>query len=160
MKLGAMPGLTGVLARGVPLERAIARVPMNVPGDSGEGLPFGVSESVTLEVLAAGSAPPNPLDILESRRFEDLFARLRESYDMVIVDSPPVLGLSDVTALSHRVSGTLIVTRFGVVTSSSMNALARRLALMGGHVLGLVLNDSPAAPLEGYHGSPSVTTST
>jgi capsular exopolysaccharide synthesis family protein len=158
MKLGATPGLTRVLVGEVPLERAVARVPMNVPVNGGAGLPFTVTESVMLEVLAAGGVPPNPLDVLESRRFEDLFARVRESYDVVVVDAPPVLGLSDVTPLSKRVSGTLIVARSGVVTSTAMRALERQLSLIGARVLGLVVNDSPAAVSEAYYSAASLTT--
>jgi Mrp family chromosome partitioning ATPase/capsular polysaccharide biosynthesis protein len=92
-----------------------------------------------LDVLAAGSQPPDPVAFLESEAMGDIIAQLRERYDIVLIDAPPVLPVSDAMAISARVDGLVIVTRLEVVQKPMLRELRRELD--GAHVarLGLVL---------------------
>ena len=92
-----------------------------------------------LDVLAAGSQPPDPVAFLESEAMGDISAQLRERYDIVLIDAPPVLPVSDAMAISARVDGLVIVTRLEVVQKPMLRELRRELD--GAHVarLGLVL---------------------
>ena len=64
-----------------------------------------------LDVLPAGLIPPNPGELITSERLDDAFARFREWYDMVIVDTPPVGLVSDTLLLGRLADATLIVCR-------------------------------------------------
>ena len=154
LKLGASPGLTGALIGDTSPEAAVVRIPTAgayATRNGGSAPPGAIGPSRLLEVLPAGAVPPNPADVFESRAFDDLFTRLRSAYDIVVVDGPPVLGLSDTTPLSRRVSGTLIVARFGVATTTNQRALERQLSLVGARVLGLAMNDAPATNAGNYY---------
>ncbi len=66
-----------------------------------------------LWMLAAGPVPPNPAELLNSPRAKDVFAALAESFDLVLVDSPPVLPVTDAMVLSQYADGTLVVVAAG-----------------------------------------------
>ncbi len=75
---------------------------------SGGDLPFG-----GLSIITAGEEVPNPSELLESRRMERFLAYARAHYDIVIIDSPPVLAVSDALVLSPLVDGIVVVLRSG-----------------------------------------------
>jgi Mrp family chromosome partitioning ATPase len=58
-----------------------------------------------LWALSAGRIPPNPAELLGSRRFKDFLASLSEHFDCVVIDSPPVLAVTDVLLVAHATSG-------------------------------------------------------
>lgn len=93
-----------------------------------------------LNILTSGPIPPNPSEILSSEAMRQLLDRLSEEADMVVVDSPPVVGFTDAVILSNRNDGVLYVVRSGF---NSRKADAKALELLrqvNARILGVVLN--------------------
>jgi polysaccharide biosynthesis transport protein len=93
-----------------------------------------------LDVLPAGRVPPNPSELLSSVRMTDLLAEAGGRYDVVIVDSPPVLAVTDASVLSAIAGGTLMVVATGRRRQAELREALERLDHVGARVLGLVLN--------------------
>jgi capsular exopolysaccharide synthesis family protein len=94
-------------------------------------------------VLAAGSIPPNPSELLGSRNMEALLASLRMGFDIVIVDTPPLLPVTDGAVVATLVDGTVLVFRCGKTTAAQARSAAEALAAVDARVLGCVLNLTP-----------------
>lgn len=93
-----------------------------------------------LDVLPAGPLAPNPAELLQSESFLRLLDRLSERYDRVVIDSPPILPVTDAAILSTLADGTVVVVK-AFVTSRHMFAQAvRGLQAVGAHVAGCLLN--------------------
>jgi tyrosine-protein kinase Etk/Wzc len=93
-----------------------------------------------LEYLARGVVPPNASELLASERFTELLAKASERYDLVIVDSPPVLAVTDATVIGKRVGTTLMVARFQLNPPKEIDLAMRRLDTGGVRVKGAILN--------------------
>ncbi|MEQ7871371.1 polysaccharide biosynthesis tyrosine autokinase [Chromohalobacter salexigens] len=93
-----------------------------------------------LEYLARGVVPPNASELLASERFTELLAKASERYDLVIVDSPPVLAVTDATVIGKRVGTTLMVARFQLNPPKEIELAMRRLDTGGVRVKGAILN--------------------
>lgn len=99
-----------------------------------------VHQASGLHVLASGAKPPNPTEILQSNITHDLIRRLRASYDMVIIDAPPLLPVADASVLSTLVDGVLLVVRHGHTTRDQLGDAIGRLTQVGARLYGLVVN--------------------
>jgi succinoglycan biosynthesis transport protein ExoP len=121
------PGLSEVLAGTAPLEQACRHV---VVGDR-----------FTLHVLPTGRLPASPSGMLESPQMRDFLARVREDYDLVVLDTPPVNILTDAALLGAQADGVLIVVRAGVTDAAALAYAAEQLGHVGAPVVGVVLND-------------------
>jgi succinoglycan biosynthesis transport protein ExoP len=97
-----------------------------------------------LEVLPSGLVPPNPGEFVNSPELAELLIALRERADLVIVDTPPVLHVSDAVALSSLMDGIVVLTRLGVVRRQTLHELARQLEGVPAPVLGFVVTDAAA----------------
>lgn len=106
------------------------------------------NEIPDLRVLAAGRIPPNPTEILASTRFAEVIDVLRAGSDLVIIDTPPVLGLADASALASRVDGVLLVVNPNEVNRRTLAQARTQLERAGGNVLGVLLNS--VGPSMGY----------
>jgi capsular exopolysaccharide synthesis family protein len=110
-----------------------------------------------LVVVAAGSAPPNPSDLLGSSRMQELIAALRESMDWVIMDAPPLLAVADTVALARWADGVLIVTHIGASTRAAARAARDQLEKIGARILGISVwglrNSATARAYSGYYTS-------
>lgn len=93
-----------------------------------------------LDVLSAGVIPPNPMALLDSKRMASLVDYFAEHYDFVIIDAPPLILAADAVTLGKMTDGVLLVTRPGVVDSTSAAAAKEALERSGQNVLGLVVN--------------------
>lgn len=93
-----------------------------------------------LSVLPTGPLPPNPAEILHSEAFEKLLQQLRERFDNVVIDSPPIAPVTDAAILSTRVDGTVLVLRAGVTRKDVARRAVRSLRDVGGRIVGTVLN--------------------
>jgi receptor protein-tyrosine kinase len=96
-----------------------------------------------VHVLASGPTPPNPSEILQANATHDLLGRLRDAYDVVIIDAPPLLPVADAALLATAADGAIIVTRHGKTTHDQLEASAHRLASVGARTFGVVLNMTP-----------------
>jgi polysaccharide biosynthesis transport protein len=117
-------GLTGVLLDERTLEETIVPVP-------------GFER---LSLLPAGEVPPNPAELLESARARDIFTRLRDQYDLVLIDSPPVLPVTDAVVLSRHADATLMLAAAGQTRRSDLHRAVEKLDQVGVTIIGTVLN--------------------
>jgi capsular exopolysaccharide synthesis family protein len=93
-----------------------------------------------LSVVPTGPLPPNPAEILHSESFAKMLTRLRERFDCVVIDSPPVVPVTDSAVLSTAVDGTVLVVRAFKTTKELARRAARSIRDVGGHLVGTVLN--------------------
>jgi tyrosine-protein kinase len=105
-----------------------------------------------LDVLPAGAIPPNPTEMVESLRMKSLISEAEQSYDFVVIDTPPVLVVSDAIPLITVASGVLAVSGLGVSTRTSAFDLTEQLERLGAPILGLVANfaEHTGRSYEGY----------
>ena len=104
-----------------------------------------------LDVLASGITPPNPAELLQSQAMGKMLAEVRSRYDVVIVDSPPLLPVTDAALLAAQADGALLVLRHGRTTRDQLATAADRLAQVDAQLVGVVLNRVPASQhLVGY----------
>jgi capsular exopolysaccharide synthesis family protein len=92
-----------------------------------------------LSVLTAGPIPPSAAELLSGDRFAHLIEELLRNYDHVLVDSPPILGLSDAPVISRAVEGCVIVVESEGVAVRGVRASIERLRMVGAHIFGVVL---------------------
>jgi succinoglycan biosynthesis transport protein ExoP len=90
--------------------------------------------------LSAGSPGRDPSRVLKSHRFSELIARLRQTYDLVIIDTPPVLPVADALIMGRWVDGAVMAARFDASRLPLVERANRQLALAGIPVLGVVVN--------------------
>jgi tyrosine-protein kinase len=105
---------------------------------------------VRLDVLLAGATPPNPAELLESRRMEALLEAADSIYDIVIIDTPPIGVVSDAIPLVHQVDGLLVINRMGVSRRDHAVQLMKRFRGLNAHILGVVVNSLRAPDDSGY----------
>jgi capsular exopolysaccharide synthesis family protein len=98
------------------------------------------TEQPNLRVITTGPLPPNPVEMLASRRMARLLEALKKQVDVVVIDSPPLQALSDAAILSTLVDGTIMVVSAGRTRRNAVRGAARALAARRGRTLGVVLN--------------------
>lgn len=98
------------------------------------------TEVESMRVITVGSRAPDSTELLASQTFKRYIAELREQADVVIMDSPPVLAVSDAAVLSTLVDGVVLVMDAGKTRTPAAVQAAERLASVGGVILGVVLN--------------------
>jgi tyrosine-protein kinase Etk/Wzc len=100
-----------------------------------------VDTAVTgLSFIPRGNAPVSPSELLMSERFETLLKEAAEQYDLVIVDTPPILAVTDAAIVGKHAGTTMLVTRFGVNPAKEIELTRRRFELNGIQVKGVVFN--------------------
>ncbi|GAA3813485.1 polysaccharide biosynthesis tyrosine autokinase [Streptomyces chiangmaiensis] len=104
-----------------------------------------------LSVLASGAVPPNPTELLASARMEEVLRELAEAYEIVIVDSAPLLPVADTVGLASLAQGALLVVRAAKTSRDQVRTAAESLDRVGVHVLGTVFSMAPV-PKGGRYG--------
>ena len=117
-------GLSDVLAGKVRVEDAIK------PAPGVEGMDY----------LVRGDVPPNPSELLMHPRFGELLAALAPRYDLVIVDTPPILAVTDAAIVAHHAGSSLLVTRFGVNQPKEILLTKKRFEQNGVTIKGAIFN--------------------
>jgi polysaccharide biosynthesis transport protein len=100
-----------------------------------------VAGQPNLDVLLAGHRPPNPVELLDSERMRDLLARWRQEYDHVIIDTPPLVGLSDALVISPLADAVLLVARAGQTSQQSLRRARDILLRINARTIGVIVND-------------------
>jgi capsular exopolysaccharide synthesis family protein len=136
------PGLSDVLGP----DATRAAVDGSVLPDLAGALRAAVQEvtlpdGTRLAVLGAGRLPPNPTELLGTPRFAALIASARETYDVVVIDSPPIRATADADVLAAGVDGVLLIARPSHTTTRGLGHAVQQLRNVGARVLGLVAND-------------------
>ena len=166
-ELDLRPGLTDVAIGQVDLKDALSPIPVDLPGSmaapsrDGHGVAStaghlrpamnGGEGAGSLVVLPAGFLPTSPGELVGTRAVAGLLARLRDQADVVLVDAPALLEVSDAVTLSRLADAILVVARLGVINRSMLRELARELQTSPAPKLGFVLTGVEAA--EFYGGS-------
>jgi len=106
--------------------------------------------NASLYVLGAGSIPPNPSELLGSAAMEKTLRELESRFDVVIIDAPPLLPVTDAAVLSTITGGTIVVVGAGLVDRDHLAKSLQSLDAVNGRVLGLVLNQLPTKGADAY----------
>jgi capsular exopolysaccharide synthesis family protein len=91
-------------------------------------------------LLPRGALPPNPADLLMAQKMRDTLKELRDSFDFIVIDSPPVIAVSDAAVLSAICDGVALVFNGQTTTSASARHALERLDRIGARILGVILN--------------------
>ncbi|MCE9533229.1 MAG: polysaccharide biosynthesis tyrosine autokinase [Planctomycetes bacterium] len=116
-------GLASVIAGEAELEEAIR--PCEVPG---------------LSILPCGPRPVNPADLLTSALFQEILEEIKKNYDYVLIDTPPILAVSDPSVVAQRVDGVILTIRMTKNSRPLAEQAKERLAVLGANVIGVVVN--------------------
>lgn len=119
-------GLTSLLLKESTLEEAIYKV--DIPN---------------LGLIPSGPVPPNPSEILGSKKMGKILEDLRNYFDIILLDSPPVLVVSDLHVLASTLDGILLVATYGVTEKNAILRAKESILKVGGKVLGVVENKIP-----------------
>lgn len=123
------PGLTEVMTGGVTIENAIY--------DTGV---------TNLDYLARGKSPSNPSELLNSQQFKDLLEKLSTQYDHIILDTPPILAVTDGIILAQYSGVNLIVARYAKTHIKELELAIAKFEQAGTQVNGIILNDVRSTP--------------
>lgn len=105
-----------------------------------------------LSVIPRGMAPPNPAELLMRPKLRELLDHLAKNCDLVIIDTPPVLAVTDAAIIGREASSTLMVVRYGMNTLKEVQHAIRRFEQSGVSIRGTVLNGiERRAGAEGYY---------
>ncbi|MBX7154467.1 MAG: polysaccharide biosynthesis tyrosine autokinase [Bacteriodetes bacterium] len=118
------PGIVNVLVGNKTIEQA-AR-PSGIPN---------------LDIMTSGPIPPNPSELLGSQRMRDLLEELKKRYDNIIIDTPPVVAVTDAVILSTLVDAYILVARANTTHMEIVSKSRESIDRVGGRMLGIVLND-------------------
>jgi len=127
-------GLTNVLVQGVKKEDCVVKTDVN-----------------NLSVLTSGPVPPNPAELLGSKKMRDFIEELKNDYDIVLIDAPPVLAVTDAQILSTIVDGVIFVASYGEAQKNALVDAKHLIDKVGGKILGIVFNKVPES-VSGYYG--------
>jgi polysaccharide biosynthesis transport protein len=129
LDLAPIPGLAELLTHNIVTAEATQQ--FTVPWST---------RPTSLDVIVAGEIPPNPSELLESRRMSELLATLNSTYDLVIIDTPPVSVVADAMPLVRHVDGVIVVSWIGHSTRDAALHVRHELESLKAPTLGVVIN--------------------
>jgi receptor protein-tyrosine kinase len=109
-----------------------------------------VHQESGIHVLSSGPIPPNPTEILQSRATRDLLLGLRDMFDAVIIDAPPLLPVADAAIMATDADGAILVVRHGKTTKEQLRLAVTRLNQVNAKLYGYVVNMTPKRRRRGY----------
>jgi succinoglycan biosynthesis transport protein ExoP len=109
------------------------------------------TEVENLQVLTTGPLPPNPSELLSSQKMTDLIENLKEEADVVLLDSPPSLAVTDAVVLASKADGMLLVADAGTTRRDSARQAKEDLMRVGANILGVVLNQLSVRSARSYY---------
>jgi capsular exopolysaccharide synthesis family protein len=127
-----MPGLTEILIGQEDQESAVRETPV-----------------AGLYLLTSGNLPPNPAELLGGSTMRKTLEALSEAYDLIVLDTPPLLAASDASILATMADGALLVVKAGTTETEAGHQALQQLYAVGARVVGAVLND-PDAKVQKY----------
>lgn len=141
-------GLAHVVLGRASLDEALVKIPIldeEVPSSSSNG-----AGGSLLQVLLTGPLPPNPAEFVDSHALDKILSDLHERSDIVIVDSPPLLALSDTVKLTRKVDAVVVVARLSLIRRATLEELRRVLEGAPTAKLGTVVTGATAQDGYGY----------
>lgn len=137
LKLDRKNGVTNVLCGFSQLDKAIKR---------------NVREN--LDVLPAGETPPNPVELMETEEFDKLISALKDQYDYIFIDTPPITVVTDAAVVMKHSMGAIVVIRHNVTTFDMMDVAMEKIEATGVKVLGAIMvGAEEKRPGSGFKGS-------
>ena len=113
----------------------------------------GLIHSTSIEnfdIIPSGPIPPNPVELISSKRMRQLLESLYEKYDTVIMDGPPIANFADSRLLSRLVEGVVIITSVGITQRQSLRSSIEEITKVGGNILGTIVNRVESRNKFGY----------
>ena len=104
-----------------------------------------------IDVITAGEIPPNPAELLESSRFADIIKQLSSMYDIVILDTPPVVPVSDAATIASLVDGVVLVVNIAKTPKDILRSAIAGLKKPTIHLLGIAVNNFDVRQEKGYN---------
>lgn len=109
------------------------------------------SDIQNFNILTSGPIPPNPAELLGSKKMRSFIAELKESFDMILIDAPPVLAVTDAQVLSTLTDGVIFVAGYGQAEKNAVVRAKELINKVGGKILGVVINKIPANSTNHYY---------
>ena len=150
----ARPGLTGVVMHA---PAAAETTNGHVNGDVAKGIEIPILGALyktpiqKLYLLPSGASPPNPAELLGSKRMETVLAKYAEFADIVVIDTPPLLPVTDAAVLAAKCDGVVLVTAVNETRREAVERAKLILEGTGARVLGSVINKSPTSGAGSYY---------
>ncbi|MBI9047228.1 MAG: polysaccharide biosynthesis tyrosine autokinase, partial [Anaerolineaceae bacterium] len=110
------------------------------PGVVLEGI-LQPSRTKYLSLITAGRLPPNPSELLGSQKMLNILDRVQENSDLILIDTPPVLAVTDSTVLAPFVDGVILVVKPGSTKLAAVRQAIEQIRRVGGKIIGVILND-------------------
>ena len=135
------------------MRKSVLRKAVWQSGDAGQGLSFYLvgrrkyEETVcqtnlrTLDIVFAGQFPPNPSELLGTKRFANMVSRAKGEYSFIIIDTPPVGSVIDAAVVARVCDGSVLVLKDGAISYRLAQRCKTQLEAAGTKILGCVLND-------------------
>lgn len=140
--LQASPGLSNLLVGLNTVREAIQHF----------DVPVEENETIRVNVLVSGDVPPNPSELLGSERMQSLLKGLKEHYDYIVLDLPPVTAVTDALVASKLVDGMVIVVRSNHAVRGALAETIRQLKLVNTRILGFAFNGAAESGGSYYKG--------
>ena len=102
---------------------------------------FQSAKTENLQIMSSGGTPPNPSELLGSRKMGEILKQLEEKFDIILIDTPPVLTVTDAVALSSSVDGVMLVAKIGKTKQAALLQAIEQLRQVNANIVGIVIND-------------------
>ena len=123
------------------VKNSLGLTTMVVDEEAFQNPPLQESGVPGLLLLSSGPLPPNPSELLGSRRMEEIVSSLRERADIVLFDAPPIIAVTDAAVLASKVDGVLLVIKAGTAKREHVKRARGLLEKVNARLVGAVLND-------------------
>jgi capsular exopolysaccharide synthesis family protein len=134
------PGLTDILLGNYQWQKTVQSVTDVVMGKMTWTQVMMTSGLDKLNIITTGSIPPNPADLIESKRLMDFVEEVKKEFDLIIFDSTPILSAADAAILGTKVDGVLLVYRLGKVSRGLLKRSTTQLRQVNCNIMGVILN--------------------
>ncbi len=134
------PGLSEILLGNCPWREAVQTVTDLIVGKMALEEVLLTPGLDNLHLIPAGSIPPNPAELVESKRLKDFIEEAKSGYDLILVDTPPILSTADAAILGSKMDGVLLVYRLGTVSRGLLKRSTAQLEQVNCRMLGVILN--------------------
>ena len=124
MNIGREKGLSELILNTISIDQATRHIPL-----------------ANVDFIPTGAYPPNPSELLLHERFGVFLETVSKQYDLVIIDSPPILAATDAAIISRFTSATCMVIKAGLHTRAELEQSIKRFSQSGVNIKGIVLND-------------------
>lgn len=104
-----------------------------------------------LSVISSGTIPPNPAEILGSKTFERFLKNIGSIYDYIILDTPPLLAVTDASILAGKADATIIVVKYGKTREKDINLAYKELKKVNANIVGSILNSCDMKRTDSYY---------